>query len=103
MATPYHMPMDQVEEPLYLRDFSDKQVLQLLDTALILPISSHTEHVERLIRVITKIGTRVSTVEKRDGLMRAIKVSTYRQLYKMAIQKYKQMASPRALRPLDGA
>jgi hypothetical protein len=103
MATPYHTPMNQVEEPPYLRDFSDEQVLQLLDTALILPISSHTQHVERLIQIITKIGTRVATVEKRDGLTHAMKVSTYRQLYKMEIQKYKQMASPRALRPLDGA
>jgi hypothetical protein len=30
-------------------------------------------------------------------------VSTHRQLYKMAIQKHKQMVSPRALRSLDGA
>jgi hypothetical protein len=32
-----------------------------------------------------------------------MKMSTYRQLYKMGIQKHRQMASPKALRPLDGA
>mgnify|MGYP006098735631 CR=1 FL=1 len=71
MATHCHTPMEQVEEPPYLSDFSDEQVLQLLDTPLILPMSSHTQHVERLIQVITKIGTRAATVEKRDGLTRA--------------------------------
>jgi hypothetical protein len=32
-----------------------------------------------------------------------MKVSTYKHLYEMEISKHKQMASPRALRPLDGA
>ena len=71
MATHCHMPMEQVEEPPYLSDFSDEQVLHLLDTPFILPMSSHTQHVERLIQVITKIGTRAATVEKRDGLTHA--------------------------------
>jgi hypothetical protein len=32
-----------------------------------------------------------------------MKVSTYKHLYKMEFKKHKQMASPKALRPLDGA
>jgi hypothetical protein len=63
MTTPYHTPMKLVEEPPYRSNFSDEQVLQLLDTPLILPILSHTQNVERLIQVITKIGTRAATVE----------------------------------------
>jgi hypothetical protein len=65
LATPRHTTMEQVEEPPYISNFSDKLVLHFLDTPLILPNLSQTQHVERLIQVITKIGTRAATVESR--------------------------------------
>jgi hypothetical protein len=62
---------DQVFEPPFTLDLSDADIKKFVDTPLVLKVPGHTQHVERLVQTITKIGTRAATRKKRDGITRA--------------------------------
>ena len=62
---------EQVLEPPYLRKHSDEELRAFEDTPLILDVPSNSQHVERLIKLITENGTRAATPTLRDGLTKA--------------------------------
>jgi hypothetical protein len=46
-------------------------MLEFLVTAPSIPIKGHTQHMERIIRLITEQRIQAATAEKRDGLVHA--------------------------------
>ena len=62
---------EQVFEPPYLRKYSDDELRAFENTPLILDVPSNSQHVERLIKLITENGTRAASPTLRDGLAKA--------------------------------
>ena len=63
--------MDGWTEPPYLRDFSDDDIKKFLDKPLKLDVPSNTQHVERLIQLITTIGPKSASSTLRHGMAHA--------------------------------
>jgi hypothetical protein len=58
---------DKFEPPL-VREFSESQLLAIIDNPITFDIPHHTQHVKRLIRVITQKGKSAASDEKREGM-----------------------------------
>ena len=61
----------KIFEPPFTKNFSDADLQNLIEAPLDLQVPANTQHVEHLVRTITKIGTRAVTTKKRDGFTRA--------------------------------
>ena len=62
---------EQVLEPPYLRKYTDEEVKAFEDSPLILNVPSNSQHVERLIKLITENGKHAASSTLRDGLAKA--------------------------------
>ena len=62
---------EQVTEPPYLRKYSDAEIRAFEHTPLILDVPSNSQHVERLIKLITENGKHAASPTLRDGLAKA--------------------------------
>ena len=62
---------EQVTEPPYLRKYSDAEIRAFEHTPLVLDVPSNSQHVERLIKLITENGKHAASPTLRDGLAKA--------------------------------
>ena len=64
--------VEQVNEPPFLRNYSNDQLRQFESSPLVLEVPSNSQFVERSIRLITEQGTRAASAVTRDGLCHAV-------------------------------
>jgi hypothetical protein len=55
----------------WTRGFSDDEIRDIVNHPLVVPVS-HTQYVERAIRVITQLGTSAASDRKREGMALAM-------------------------------
>ena len=62
---------EQVLEPPCLRSLTDEELRHFEKEPLVMSVPSNSQHVERLIQLITQKGTKAASPEMRDGLCHA--------------------------------
>ena len=70
-AEEYHNAIDwktaEIFEPPMLRKYSDQEILDLVETPLVLPVEHNTQYVEPAIRVMSEKSKRAASLKRREG------------------------------------